>query len=62
MKRLRAIGARHRRSPAEVAIASTLRHPAVTAAIVGAHRPSQVDGFTDAAGFQMTQSEIDEIG
>jgi aryl-alcohol dehydrogenase-like predicted oxidoreductase len=36
VERLRAVGARHGRSPGEVAIAWTLRHPAVTGAIVGA--------------------------
>ncbi|MBE3100479.1 MAG: aldo/keto reductase, partial [Planctomycetes bacterium] len=36
VERLRAIGNRHGRSPGEVAIAWTLRHPAVTGAIVGA--------------------------
>jgi hypothetical protein len=34
--RLRAIGVRHGKSPGEVAIAWTLRNPAVTGAIVGA--------------------------
>lgn len=41
---LRELGARHGRSPAEVAIAWTLRHPAVTGAIVGGRRPDQVEG------------------
>src|SRR5690606_39033563 len=38
------IGAAHGRTAGEVAIAWTLRHPAVTAAIVGARRPDQIDG------------------
>lgn len=58
---LRAIGARHGRSPGEVAIAWTLRLPAVTAAIVGARRPSQVDGFIGAADFRLSEKEIEEI-
>jgi aryl-alcohol dehydrogenase-like predicted oxidoreductase len=62
VERLREIGKRHGRSPAEVAIAWTLRHPAVTAAIVGARRPSQVDGFAGAADFRLTPEEIEEIG
>ena len=62
MKRLLAIGARHGRPPAEVAIAWMLRHPAVTGAIVGARRPSQVNGFTGAAGFRLAAEEIAEIG
>jgi aryl-alcohol dehydrogenase-like predicted oxidoreductase len=62
VEKLRTIGARHGRSPAEVAIAWTLHHPAVTAAIVGARGPHQVDGFTGAADFRLTQAEMDEIG
>ncbi|HSW39704.1 MAG TPA: aldo/keto reductase, partial [Acidobacteriota bacterium] len=52
----------HGRSPAEVAIAWTLHHPAVTASIVGARSPRQVDGFSRAAGFRLTQEEMEEIG
>jgi aryl-alcohol dehydrogenase-like predicted oxidoreductase len=59
--KIRAIGARHGRSPGEVAIAWTLRLPAVTAAIVGARRPSQVDGFVGAAGFRLSDGEVAEI-
>ncbi|MBM3789963.1 MAG: aldo/keto reductase [Acidobacteria bacterium] len=55
---LRSIGARHGRSPGEVAIAWTLRMPAVTAAIAGARRPSQVDGFIGAAGLRLSPDEI----
>jgi aryl-alcohol dehydrogenase-like predicted oxidoreductase len=62
VEKLRAIGARHGRSPAEVAVAWTLRQPAVTAAIVGARRPSQVDGFIGAAEFRLSPEEIAEIG
>jgi aryl-alcohol dehydrogenase-like predicted oxidoreductase len=40
-----------------VAIAWTLQHPGVTAAIVGARRPEQVDGFVPAAEFRLTDSE-----
>jgi aryl-alcohol dehydrogenase-like predicted oxidoreductase len=61
VERLRAIGARHRRSPGEVAIAWTLRHPAVTGAIVGARRPEQVDGVIGAAAFRLSEEEIAEI-
>jgi aryl-alcohol dehydrogenase-like predicted oxidoreductase len=61
VEQLRAIGARHGRSPGEVAIAWTLRMPAVTGAIVGARRPSQVDGFIGAADFRLSGDEIEEI-
>src|SRR5208283_836112 len=62
VERLRAIGARHGRTPGEVAIAWTLRHPAVTAAIVGLRRPEQVAGVIEAAEFRLTPEEVGEIG
>ncbi len=58
---LRKIGAGHGRTPGEVAIAWTLRHPAVTAAIVGIRSPAQVDGVIGAADFRLTAAEIAEI-
>lgn len=58
---LRAIGARHGRTPGEVAIAWTLRLPVVTAAIVGLRSPEQVDGVIGAADFRLSEGEIDEI-
>ena len=61
VERLRIVGARHGRSPGEVAIAWTLHHPAVTGAIVGARRPHQVDGIIGAMDFRLTPTEIAEI-
>jgi len=58
---LRAIGDRHGRTPGEVAIAWTLRHPAVTAAIVGLRNPGQVEGIIGAADFRLSPDEIQEI-
>jgi aryl-alcohol dehydrogenase-like predicted oxidoreductase len=58
---LEEIGREHGRSPAEVAIAWTLRHPAVTAAIVGGRRPDQVDGIIGAADFRLSEDEVSEI-
>lgn len=58
---LREIGGRHGRSVAEVAIAWTLRHPAVTGVIVGARRADQIDGFIGAMDFRLSESEIAEI-
>ncbi len=58
---LRAIGQRHDRAPGEVAIAWTLNNPAVTAAIVGARHPQQVDGIIGAADFRLNESELAEI-
>jgi len=61
VERLRAIGARHHKSPGEVAIAWTLRNPVVTGAIVGARNANQVDGIIGGASFRLTADEIKEI-
>jgi aryl-alcohol dehydrogenase-like predicted oxidoreductase len=61
VERLRAVGARHGRSAGEVAIAWTLRHQAVTGAIVGARNPKQVDGVIGAMNFRLTPPEIAAI-
>lgn len=58
---LREIGAPHGRSPGEVAIAWTLRHPAVTAAIVGGRSAKQVEGVIGAATFRLQPEEIARI-
>lgn len=58
---LRGIGARHGRTPGEVAIAWTLRRPEVTAAIVGLRSPEQVDGVIGAAAFRLSEAEAGEI-
>jgi aryl-alcohol dehydrogenase-like predicted oxidoreductase len=58
---LREIGLRHGRTPGEVAIAWTLRHPAVTGAIVGARHAAQANGFIGAMEFRLSAAEIDEI-
>jgi len=58
---LRSIGKRHGRMPGEVAIAWTLWHPAVTAAIVGLRRPEQVSGLIGAGEFRLSSEEVGEI-
>ncbi len=58
---LRTIGKRHGRTTGEVAIAWTLRHPAVTAAIVGLRSAKQVDGIIGALDFRLSPEELDEI-
>jgi aryl-alcohol dehydrogenase-like predicted oxidoreductase len=58
---LEEIGADHGLSPGEVAIAWTLRHLAVTAAIVGGRRPDQVDGIIGAAELRLSEDELDRI-
>ncbi|MEP7291814.1 MAG: aldo/keto reductase, partial [Chloroflexota bacterium] len=49
---LTSIGEKHGRTTGEVAIAWTLRLPAVTAAIVGARHPGQIDGIIGAMDFR----------
>jgi aryl-alcohol dehydrogenase-like predicted oxidoreductase len=61
VERLRAVGARHGRSPGEVAIAWTLRHAAVTGAIVGARSFTQVEGVMGAGDFRLSEEEIAAI-
>jgi aryl-alcohol dehydrogenase-like predicted oxidoreductase len=61
VERLRQVGARHGRTPGEVAIAWTLRHPAVTGAIVGARNAKQAEGVMRAAELKLTAEEIAEI-
>jgi aryl-alcohol dehydrogenase-like predicted oxidoreductase len=58
---LREIGARHSRTPGEVAIAWTLHNPAVTGAIVGVRNPKQVAGVIGAATFRLSTREFEEI-
>jgi len=35
--------------------------PGVTAAIVGARRPAQIDGWLDAVGLQLSDDDLDTI-
>jgi aryl-alcohol dehydrogenase-like predicted oxidoreductase len=58
---LKQIGARHGVSAGVVAIAWTLCHPAITAAIVGARNPQQVEGVWPAANFRISRDEYEEI-
>jgi len=48
-------------STAAVAVAWTLAWPGVTAAIVGARSPEQVDGWLDAATLTLTSAEMAEV-
>jgi aryl-alcohol dehydrogenase-like predicted oxidoreductase len=58
---LRVVGRRHGRAPGEVAIAWTLRHSAVSGAIVGARRADQLDGIVGAAELELTDEDIQEL-
>jgi len=57
VEELRKIGARYGASPGAVAIAWTLRQPAVTGAIVGFRSARQVDGLLAAATLRLTAEE-----
>ena len=55
------IGKRHGVSAGVIAIAWTLHHPAVTAAIVGGRNAKQVEGVIPAATFRLSEEEFAEI-
>jgi aryl-alcohol dehydrogenase-like predicted oxidoreductase len=59
--RLREIAKRHNRSVGEVAIAWTLRNPAVTGAIVGARNAKQAEGVMPAGDLRLNDKEVSEI-
>jgi len=58
---LRPIARRHGATISSVAVAWTLAWPGVTAAIVGARTPAQVDGWIGAATLELTAADLDEI-
>ena len=61
VERLRAVAARHDAEPGTVAVAWTLRNPAVDAAIVGFRRPDQVDPLLPAANLELTAEDLERI-
>ena len=61
VERLRAVGERHHTGPGAVAIAWTLRNPAVAGAIVGFRSPEQVDPLIGAADLELDADDIDTI-
>jgi len=58
---LRPIAKRHNVSVSSIAVAWDLSWPGVTAAIVGARAPNQVDGWIAAANVQLTEQDLEEI-
>ncbi len=60
--RLAAVAGRHGTTPGAVAVAWTLRNPAVDGAIVGLRRPDQASLITAAASLTLSDAEIREIG
>jgi aryl-alcohol dehydrogenase-like predicted oxidoreductase len=59
--RLQTVADRHGVTPGAVAVAWTLRNPAVDGAITGFRRPGQVDPIVAAAGLELTGEDINEI-
>src|SRR6266852_6814300 len=62
VERLRAIGQRYNATPGEVAIAWTLRNPAVTGAIIGVRNAQQARGIAGAADLTLSDSDMLVIG
>ena len=59
---LRPISARHETTVMSVAIAWLLAWDGVTAAIVGARRPEQIDGWLGAARLRLSAEDLRDIG
>jgi aryl-alcohol dehydrogenase-like predicted oxidoreductase len=58
VERLRAVAERHDTTPGAVAVAWTLRNPAVDGAITGFRRPEQVDPILAAASLVLTDEDV----
>jgi aryl-alcohol dehydrogenase-like predicted oxidoreductase len=58
---LQKIARRHGRTVAQLAVSWVLRRPEVTAAIVGARRPSQIAETVGAADWSLSHEDINEI-
>jgi aryl-alcohol dehydrogenase-like predicted oxidoreductase len=61
VQRLRTVAERHDTAPGAVAVAWTLRNPAVDGAIVGFRRPDQVGPLVAAAGLRLDTGDIATI-
>jgi aryl-alcohol dehydrogenase-like predicted oxidoreductase len=61
VERLRTVAERYDTIPGAVAIAWTLRNPAVDGAIVGFRAPSQVDPLLVAANLELSDDDLDQI-
>jgi aryl-alcohol dehydrogenase-like predicted oxidoreductase len=59
--RLKAVADRYDTTPGAIAVAWTLRNPAVDGAIVGFRRPDQVDPILTAAALHLTNQDIADI-
>jgi aryl-alcohol dehydrogenase-like predicted oxidoreductase len=61
VERVEAVAERHSVTPGAVAVAWTLRNPAVDGAIVGFRRPDQVDPIVVAANLELSGEDVAEI-
>jgi aryl-alcohol dehydrogenase-like predicted oxidoreductase len=61
VERLRVVADRHDTTPGAVAVAWTLRNPAVDGAIVGFRRPDQVDPIITAAHIELDDGDVATI-
>jgi aryl-alcohol dehydrogenase-like predicted oxidoreductase len=61
VERLKGLARQRGISLAQLAVAWTLANPAVHVAIVGARRPSQLDGTAPAADIELSQADLKEI-
>ena len=61
VKRLETVAEHHDTTPGAVAIAWTLRNPAIDGAIVGFRSPDQVDPLLDAANLELSEEDITTI-
>lgn len=60
-ERVKTVARRLGRTPGEVAIAWTLRHPGITGAIVGARNAKQADGVMRAGEVQLSDADVAEL-
>jgi aryl-alcohol dehydrogenase-like predicted oxidoreductase len=61
VERLKVVADRHKTAAGAIAVAWTLRNPAVDGAIVGFRRPDQVDPIIAAANLALDQHDVGEI-
>ncbi len=61
VEHLSTLARRHNHSVGELAVAWVLRRPELTAAIVGARNPRQIEEIAPASAWQLSKAELDEI-
>ena len=58
VERLQTVAERHETTPGAIAVAWTLRNPAVDGAIVGFRRPDQVDPLVEAGSLELSADDV----